>query len=159
MIELRRARVDDASEMARIQVAATRSQAGDYYSEEQIEQLAPSDHGSENIDHAVFDDDDYYTIIAEDDDEIVGFSIVHLDERYLSGIFIDPNYTGNGIGKNLIENVEKRSRRENIQSLETYAALNAVGFYESCGFEIKEEINTNEAESPDIPAIRMKKKI
>ncbi|RRJ31511.1 GNAT family N-acetyltransferase [Halocatena pleomorpha] len=159
MVEIRPAQADDAPEMARIQVAAIRRHAGDYYSDEQMQHLAPSDHGSENISHAVFDDNSYYSVIAKNDDTTVGFSVVHLNERYLSGIFVDPNHAGNGVGTDLLRHVENHCCRENIQLLETYAAMNAVGFYESCGFEVKEEIDANEAGSPDIPAIRMQKKM
>lgn len=156
MIELRPATRDDASRMAQIQVAAVQEQADEYYSEEQVERLAPSNHGPENIDSAVFDLENRYAIIAECHGDVAGFAVLHLDEGYLPALFVDPEYTGQRIGTKLIANIERRAQEAGIESIETYAALNAVDFYLSCGFNEKEQINAGES---DIPAVRMNKTV
>ena len=61
------------------------------------------------------------------------------DEIYIEKICIDKSIRGNGIGRKLIETVEKEvdnGKCENI-NLITNEYRRAVGFYKKCGFKIE----------------------
>lgn len=159
MVRVRPASPGDAAEMARIQVRSLRNQGDEYYTEEQLQHLAPPDHGPDGISDEVFEGDNRYAVVAEADDGIAGFAVVHTDDGYLSGIFVDPDYTGRGIGTELLKDVEDELRAVGVNKLTTYAALNAVGFYEACGFCRGEQVDAGTDDGPEIPAITMEKTI
>lgn len=159
MIRKRLASSGDAAEMARIQVRSLRNQGDEYYTEKQLQHLAPPDHGPEGISDKVFEGDNRYAVVAEAGEAIAGFAVVHTDDGYLSGIFVDPEYAGEGIGTELLRDLEDELRTVGVDKVTTYAALNAVEFYESCGFSRGEQIDAGTDDSPEIPAVMMEKTI
>ncbi|MGZ3901679.1 MAG: GNAT family N-acetyltransferase [Bacteroidia bacterium] len=56
--------------------------------------------------------------------------------RYMA---VDNNYQGQGLGKMIIEFLEDKARSMQLNSVELQARENAVPFYESCGYSIKEK--------------------
>ena len=54
-------------------------------------------------------------------------------------LYVSPESAGNGIGKLLMRELEKRARNCGCALLVLASSLNAVGFYESCGFYVKEQ--------------------
>jgi predicted N-acetyltransferase YhbS len=63
---------------------------------------------------------------------IVAFSGVH--ENEIAGLFVDPGFTGRGIGRGLIERACARMAAAGHESARVTAALSGVGFYEAVGF-------------------------
>ncbi|HEY7670318.1 MAG TPA: GNAT family N-acetyltransferase [Hyphomicrobium sp.] len=51
-------------------------------------------------------------------------------------VAVRPLFTGEGIGRLLIDHVEAQARAAGYQALEVSATLNAVGFFEGLGFRI-----------------------
>lgn len=159
MITLREPDRDDAPSLARIQAQSLREQGAGFYDEGQLEHLAPSDYGPERISDGVFEGDDRYAILAEIDAEIVGFAVVHTENGYLSGIFVDPDHFGQGIGTTLLKNIEEYVREIGLKELETHAALNAIEFYEKCGLDQHEKIDVGPPDGPEVRAIKMRKSL
>lgn len=145
--------------MARVQVRSLREHGAEYYNEEQLEHLAPPDHGPEGISDAVFQGRNRYAVVAERDGEVVGFAVTQTDEGYLSGIFVDPDAAGEGLGRKLLTAVEDELRDSGINQLTTLAALNAVEFYEACGFTAGNRIDAGSADDLEMPAVEMKKSL
>lgn len=52
---------------------------------------------------------------------------------------VDGDYQGKGLGKLIVRFLEKRASELGLISLELQARDNAVKFYESCGYKIKEK--------------------
>jgi N-acetylglutamate synthase-like GNAT family acetyltransferase len=52
---------------------------------------------------------------------------------------VDGTYQGKGLGKMIVEHLEKRAKDLGLNSVELQARSNAVKFYESCGYKIKEK--------------------
>ena len=52
----------------------------------------------------------------------------------IKGLYVSPESAGKGIGKMLMRELEKRARDRGCKLLVLASSLNAVGFYESCGF-------------------------
>ena len=73
-----------------------------------------------------------YYFVAFDIDKIVGFISYHTQE-----LFVDKDYRNNGIGKFLINEIEKISRINNIKSIEVTSnvkRIENVDFYQKMGF-------------------------
>lgn len=52
---------------------------------------------------------------------------------------VDPAYQGKGLGKIIVKSLEEEALKLNIEHIELQARENAVKFYESCGYSIKEK--------------------
>ena len=63
---------------------------------------------------------------------IVGFSGVLGDE--VEGLFVDPGFSGRGVGRGLIERAFARMKAAGHERARVTAALSGVGFYEAVGF-------------------------
>lgn len=167
MVEVRTATPEDTTEIARVHTVALREQGTDHYDEGQLDALAPTDAGPEDVRDNVLGDD-RYTVVAEADDEVIGFGGVRLDDGSLLGIFVDPEYGGRGVGAAIIDAVEAHAREAGLETLSVFAALNAAGFYEACGFERvgrrdargrEGPIGTYESGDEELPAIEMRKEL
>ncbi|HEX9446919.1 MAG TPA: GNAT family N-acetyltransferase [Dongiaceae bacterium] len=56
-------------------------------------------------------------------------------------LFVAPNFQQQGIGRQLIEQVEYQARHTGIRSLTVAASLTATGFYRRCGFSELRPVN------------------
>ncbi|WP_198408105.1 GNAT family N-acetyltransferase [Natronomonas pharaonis] len=77
----------------------------------------------------------------------------------MAATFVDPDNTGRGIGRALVEKLEGIARREGVERLTVLASLNAVGFYEALGFEREHKIDAGAPEDPYVPSIKLQKKL
>jgi ribosomal protein S18 acetylase RimI-like enzyme len=94
---------------------------------------------------------DVYVIV--DGDRILG--IAGLENNYVFGVFVDPAYHGEGIGRKLMDHVERVTKKRGIDSLTLASSLTAVGFYEKLGYK-----NLNEVLNKSLGRqIKMEKKL
>ena len=52
---------------------------------------------------------------------------------------VSDDYQGKGLGKLIVISLEKSAKELNLKSIELQARDNAVDFYKSCGYKIKEK--------------------
>lgn len=52
---------------------------------------------------------------------------------------VSDNYQGKGLGKKIVSFLEEKGKKMKLNSIELQARDNAVKFYESCGYSIKEK--------------------
>lgn len=52
---------------------------------------------------------------------------------------VSDDYQGKGLGKLIVGHLEKRAKELQLKSIELQARENAVNFYKSCGYSIKEK--------------------
>ncbi len=145
--------------MARIQSESLRRNAREEYTEEQLDRLAPPDPDADAIPDAEFSDDSRRPVVAEKDGAVVGWGSVHLDEDTLAATFVDPDHAGEGVGRAIVEELEDIARREGTAELVVPASLNAVGFYETLGFERRRRIDAGAPDTPEIPSIELTKEL
>ncbi|MFC4988771.1 GNAT family N-acetyltransferase [Saliphagus infecundisoli] len=83
-------------------------------------------------------------LVATDGDEIVGFGSLSVGppEDYaadvdceVTGVYVHPADAGRGVGSRLLAALEERAREAGVSRLGLTASANAVGFYESRGYE------------------------
>lgn len=77
------------------------------------------------------------------------------DTANLRQMWIDPSLRGQGSGRALLEEVERRLVAEGVRHFILNARESAVGFYQSSGYEIVGETFTEVG----IPHLRMEKRI
>lgn len=66
------------------------------------------------------------------DGSLAGYAILDLPGNEIDAVFVDPQFGGRGVGKALLQALEKLAQCP--QSLHLYASLNAVPFYEAAGY-------------------------
>jgi GNAT superfamily N-acetyltransferase len=155
MVTLRDATPADAAAMARIQSEALRTRGSEQYTDEQLSYLAPKPDATVIPDEE-FEDDACRPVVAERE-AVVGWGSVHLDPGVLAATFVDPEHAGQGIGRQIVEHLETLAREAGVETLTVHASLNAVGFYETLGFERRGEIDAGGPEAVEIPAVEMEK--
>jgi GNAT superfamily N-acetyltransferase len=82
-------------------------------------------------------------MVAEFDGRIAGFAaVVQMDRgAELDGLFVDPEYSRQGIGSALVAEAVHEARRQGL-SLTVIASPEARLFYEKCGFTAEGDTET-----------------
>lgn len=86
--------------------------------------------------------EDGNTLVAEVAGRIVGFAVVlriSESEMELDALFVEPESSGAGIGRYLVQKAEQRARAGGASSLMVIASPEVLGFYRRCGFEVVKE--------------------
>lgn len=94
-----------------------------------------------------FDKDtvDDYVILAEEDGKILGFAALYVPDNFIHSLFVDPAFSGKGVGGRLIDfAIEKMNRplrlkcvSENNQAMKFYEYKGWKKVVEECASEIK----------------------
>ena len=83
-----------------------------------------------------------YTIVVSDNDKIIGTGTIV--GNYISKIYIKPEYHGRGIGKLVVECLEKKAKSKGVKIIFLASNVTAEKFYTKLGYITTEnrEINT-----------------
>ena len=153
-MRIRRARPSDAEEMAEMHRASIREICSAAYTAEQVaawtEPLEPEKYLAAMEKFEVF--------VAEEQG-VVGLLIVNLPGAELNALYLHPAVTSRGIGRRLVAHAERLAGEASITELKLKATLNAVGFYEACGFARVEESHCANPSGVDLPCIDMVKRL
>ena len=121
-----KAATKDAIRLFEILVAATRSGGEGYYPEAIINDWHAGRTAAGM--REVLISETFYNLL--DEGEIKGY--VHLGDKEIVGLFVDPEQHGKGYGRDLLHFALKEIRDRPVKVL---ATLNAVDFYAKFGFE------------------------
>lgn len=159
---IRRAKNDDKEILWHIQTRAIRRMGPTHYSSEQVAAWAgdimPED--SYNLAMERFAQAIEYGIVfvaEETVDKAAGFIIFEAKSGEISSVYVDPDFAGQGIGRQLIGIVEEKAPRLNITRIHLRAALNAVAFYIRMGYTVEEEITHQFRCGIEMPCVIMTK--
>lgn len=97
------------------------------------------------------------TVVAESAGQLLGFAVVLPREdgdAELDGLFVEPTYWRHGLGRALVEQVERIATADGAANLWVTANTRALGFYDSCGF-----VTVGEVQTRFRPAPKMRKSI
>jgi GNAT superfamily N-acetyltransferase len=126
---IRLARPGDLGSIARVHAASIRELCrGHYEARELAEWLAPNPGMFVRLlRHAT-------VFVATRAAEVVGFAAVAVHRREIRAVYVDPSAAGGGLGVRLLQRAERVARALGVRELHLAATLNAVGFYERCGW-------------------------
>ncbi|MCL2383821.1 MAG: GNAT family N-acetyltransferase [Oscillospiraceae bacterium] len=84
--------------------------------------------------------------IALEEKRIVGCGCILFDTKEntseITTVYVEPDYQGQGIGKEIMRVLESDATREKMNCIITYAALTAIPFYKRFGYEhMNRELN------------------
>ncbi len=95
-------------------------------------------------------------IVAEMDKKIVGTACL-FDDR-VGNVLVDKNMHGKGIGKSLMDRIEKIALDNNNEKIFTLASISAENFYKKMGYKKKEIVEPN-IDGTKVKMIRMEKNL
>lgn len=136
MFTIRRANEEDCEAIWRAHVAAIEGTCASYYSPEVIRAWVGRTK-PENYEQAIRSLDFF---VAEEEDIVLGFGVLSIKDREVQGLYVSPSAGRRGVGAELMRVLESEARRSGAESLQLFSSLNAVAFYESVGYESREEL-------------------
>jgi ribosomal protein S18 acetylase RimI-like enzyme len=120
---------------------------GEILSKEQLDYMLDAFYNEETLKDSVANKGHYF-VLAKEGEETLGFASYehHYDQKNqtkIHKIYILPQTQGKGIGKKLIDHVEKVAKENdsNKLCLNVNRFNKALHFYQKMGFEIKAEID------------------
>ena len=138
---VRKAHQHDAERIADLHVRSIRELASTVYEPDVIDAWSrPKD-----PDRYAIAEDGVYFLVAEVDGTVAGFGELRTapDTEFsqvvdgeIGALYVDPAFVNRGIGSAIYEELREQAVRLDMDSLGLWASLNAVGFYESRGFEV-----------------------
>lgn len=83
--------------------------------------------------------------VAVEGGEIIGFSMIDVDEGSLFAAFVLPSYEGLGVGRHLVDAAEEQLfARHSVGWLETGKATRAAGFYRRLGWGNEQNVGNGD---------------
>lgn len=150
MLNIRRASEDDAQEICTLHIASIRQLCGSVYSPEQIagwiKALTPDRYLSAM---------EQFEFFVAEEEGLLGFFILDLIGAELNALYIHPEAVGRGVGKRLFRVAEHLAIENTTPKLRLKSTLNAIGFYESCGFSVVCETTHTSPTGVVLPCVEM----
>ena len=154
-MRIRRARPEDAKEIASMNRKTVRNVNKKDYTKRQIAAWS-SMNKARRLCKAIKEGRKIW--VAVDKDEIVGMATLLPEEKEVGGFYIKHNKIGTGIGKKLNEKIEQEAKKKNIKELKLCSTITAAPFYKKRGYKKirKTHVTMNKVK---IPCVIMKKKL
>lgn len=137
MLSLRPLTVDDLSTARYIHTASFTGAAADYYAPDDIDAFVAFVRSPRYADLLLGN----HAVAGWIADEMVGLAAWSPGEGLSStarilALCVRPLFTGDGVGRQLLDHVEEEARAAGLRALEVAATLNSVGFFDSLGFRV-----------------------
>jgi putative acetyltransferase len=134
LVTLRAARPADATAMVRIQDAAVLARWPGHYEDDALRAWTLRARGKDET-HFHARMAVARTLVAEHPEAgVVGFGEIDTENGELTLLFVDPDWTGRGLGARLLVALEEQALADGVSALSLFASKNAIGFYEKHGW-------------------------
>lgn len=94
-----------------------------------------------------------FVLVAERTGRVVGFVTLlpaESGDAEVEDLFVDPDVWGQGLGRRLLAEAERRARAQRFQALHVIANTRALAFYEAAGFQVIGTVQTLFAPAPEM---------
>lgn len=146
-VEIRPARGADVDGIRTVASRAWHAAHAPIVGTEAVEAFLDEHYGADSFRSRIDDDAWTLEVAVGADDGVVGFATASPDEEdettfHLSQIYVHPDRWGEGIGRRLLQDVERTIRRRGGTRVVLGVVADnerAVGFYETAGYEFEDE--------------------
>jgi ribosomal protein S18 acetylase RimI-like enzyme len=111
-MKIREYTFDDAEDHAEVHRQSVRGIASKDYRDEVIEAWA-----SKEPEDSTLDDEKKRFVAETDKGKIAGFSDYNKETNELSGLYVKPDFSGQGIGEKLLQKAEQNARKNGLDHL------------------------------------------
>ncbi|MFB6159191.1 MAG: GNAT family N-acetyltransferase, partial [Candidatus Nanohalobium sp.] len=123
-MKIRRYKESDAEEKAEVHRKSVREIASDDYSKQEVEVWSDVEVEEDPL------PEEKVRYVAIEDEGIVGFGEYNIEENEVTGLYVHPDYTGEGVGQQLLGKVEKDAKEHSLEKLTCLSTVTAKGFYQ-----------------------------
>ena len=133
---------DDEEKVSSLIIRTLKTTNSKDYSEESIKALEKQIQPSHILERASWT----HFYVVEDNDTIIGCGAIgpywgSETESSLFNVFVLPEYQGNGIGRKIIETLERDEYFLRAKRIELAASISAVNFYRKLGYDYKNGVD------------------
>ena len=158
MTTLRPLTVDDLSTARYIHTASFEGAAKEYYSQPDVDAFVAFVRSPRYADLLLGN----HAVTAWIELEMIGTAAWSPGEGMsptarILAVFVRPLFTGEGIGRLLVDHVEAEAHAAGYRALEVSATLNAVGFFEQLGYRVVRNGEWALPEGRELPVVFMRK--
>lgn len=100
-----------------------------------------------------------YVLVDEEREELAGFCILDVAARELVSLYVNPEFAGRGVGRELMRHAEEAALAAGVEMLVLNSSLNAEAFYAKLGFERVKETSYALPSGTQLPCVAMQKKL
>jgi GNAT superfamily N-acetyltransferase len=129
---------EKALETARLVGGTLRACNVEDYGRDRIERIAEAHSAAALLELAQRRD----ILLAVEAGVVVGTA--SLERNWIYAMFVDPQHQGRGIGRSLLQELERIAGARQIQRLGLYSSVSAVGFYKQMGFTVEATLDSEE---------------
>lgn len=137
-MKIREYEPNDAQIIAQLFADTIREVNAKHYSQKQLDAWASPDKDASFFHNKLSTSRSF---VAVDGSEIVGFADLVPERRLLFFFYVHKGYQRKGIGKALLEQIEKTAREQGLEEIYTDASITAKPFFEAMGFVPLEKQN------------------
>lgn len=130
-MKIRKASDADKENISKLHISSIKRLCSKHYTDEQLNAwtsvLTPS----------VYDQalkEKLFLVAHDSNQELKGLGILDIQNAEISAIYIHPDAVRNGIGTELLYELEKAARNSNVVKISVHSTLNARGFYLRHGY-------------------------
>ena len=155
MVSIRRAEIEDARAIRLVHAEAVRAFCAGHYAPAEIAAwVAPRP--DTHYDEAIRGKEFYVAAVGG---QVVGFAVLNQHESEVEAVYVSPRVARRGTGLSLLRTLEARAQAHGLTRLHLCASLNAVGFYERAGYELRATGAHRLWNSVDLPCAHMSKEL
>jgi len=156
-VQLRRMLPEDVDEVIDVHRKSIYGLCKEFYTQEQME-IWTSMFNTKIFNEGIKNSNNI-GIVATQDNRIVGYGFFNLEDREIKGMYLIPEVIKKGVGQMILTRLELIAKEHNLDKLVLNSTLNAVVFYEKCGYhKIRDEI-FELSESCKLPCVYMLKRL
>jgi len=137
MIQTRRATKQDIEGFKAVVIESVLELCKDFYSSTELQSLLAQYPGKELYEKWL---QERVLVVAEDGDQIVGFAQYFPPNNSIEAVHVLPSHIKKGVGKMLMAELEEIAKEQGAKKIMLDSSLNAVGFYDKCGYIKKQNI-------------------
>lgn len=154
-MKIRRVTLEDLPEVASMHRASILDLCAQHYSAVELslwtDALQPDKYTTLLVDREF--------LVAEEDGQILGFGVLDLSQSLINATYVSPKAVRRGVGRRLVEAMERLARQGAVSRLHLNSTLNAVPFYERLGYLQREAACNRLPTGAELPCVVMTKDI
>lgn len=169
MVEVRDAKPTDRPAIRDLHVDSVRELAPAAYREAVVEAWV-GDEERDPANYEVTAENAVFLVAVADDGEVVGFAELAVGpdaaaeydvgaDAEVRAVYVAPGRADEGVGTELLSELERRGGARGVETLVLTASLNALGFYESHGYERVAERTHAFGGDAEAPVVVLRKRI
>ncbi|MEY4576735.1 MAG: hypothetical protein RL701_1438 [Pseudomonadota bacterium] len=151
---LRAATAGDLAQIATLHRESILQLCHEHYSAEQLTDwtaaLRPEAYAALLASHRMF-------VAIASDSELLGFGVLDPGQGLVNATYVHPSAVRRGVGKQLLEAMEACAKDAGRSQLQLNATLNAITFYERCGYVSQGRTSNRLPTGVDLPCEAMQK--